>query len=79
MQVSHADGIIDAHVALAVRGPLGIQRTGWAIARSGCWSMLKGGLIILTTSAHVDLYLEVSYFFTFYIKKKRDVIHKREF
>lgn len=73
MQVSHADGIIDAHVALAVRGPLGIQRTGWAIARSGCWSMLKGGLIILTTSAHVDLYLEVSYFFTFYIQKKKEM------
>ncbi|XP_055819226.1 endo-1,4-beta-xylanase 5-like [Solanum dulcamara] len=55
VQVSHGD----AHVALVFRGPFGIQRTGWAIARSGCWSMLKGGLI-LTASARVDLYLEAN-------------------
>lgn len=74
VQVSHGD----AHVALVFRGPFGIQHTGWAIARSGCWSMLKGGLI-LTTSAHVDLYLEVSYFtlyiYTDCIKKLTKIIN----
>ncbi|MCD7451142.1 hypothetical protein HAX54_009767 [Datura stramonium] len=45
---------------LALRGHhLGIQRTGWAIARSGCWSMIKGGLI-LDTSGPVDLYFEAN-------------------
>ncbi|PHT98257.1 hypothetical protein BC332_32849 [Capsicum chinense] len=59
VQVSHVDGILDAHVALVLRGPFGIQRAGWAVARSGCWSMLKGGLI-LNTSGHVDLYFEAN-------------------
>lgn len=50
------------HVALAFGTAFGIQRSGWAIARSGCWSMLKGGFV-LNISGPVELYLEVSFHF----------------
>ncbi|OIT27796.1 hypothetical protein A4A49_20291 [Nicotiana attenuata] len=49
----------DIHVALAFGTAFGIQRSGWAIARSGCWSMLKGGFM-LNTSGPVELYLEAN-------------------
>ncbi|XP_075095908.1 endo-1,4-beta-xylanase 5-like [Nicotiana tabacum] len=47
------------HVALAFGTAFGIQRSGWAIARSGCWSMLKGGFV-LNISGPVELYLEAN-------------------
>nr|XP_009783073.1 PREDICTED: uncharacterized protein LOC104231720 [Nicotiana sylvestris] len=49
----------DIHVALALGTSFGMQRSGWAIARPGCWSMLKGGFM-LNTSGPVDLYLEAN-------------------
>nr|XP_033513178.1 endo-1,4-beta-xylanase 5-like [Nicotiana tomentosiformis] len=56
VQVSQGDMI---HVALAFGTAFGIQRSGWAIARSGCWSMLKGGFV-LNISGPVELYLEAN-------------------
>lgn len=42
----------------------GFQHAGWVVAKSGCWSMLKGGLIV-NSSGPVDLYFEVFFLNSF--------------
>ncbi|KAH7833784.1 hypothetical protein Vadar_009671 [Vaccinium darrowii] len=53
LQVSQGN----AKVAAIFKTQSGLQRAGWVAAKSGCWSMLKGGLIV-NASGPADLYFE---------------------
>ncbi|KAI8532654.1 hypothetical protein RHMOL_Rhmol11G0230300 [Rhododendron molle] len=53
LQVSQGN----ANVAAAFKTVSGFQRAGWVVAKTGCWSMLKGGLTV-NDSGPVDLYFE---------------------
>ncbi|KAI8532655.1 hypothetical protein RHMOL_Rhmol11G0230400 [Rhododendron molle] len=55
LQVSQGN----AKVAAIFKTMSGFQQAGWVVAKSGCWSMLKGGLIV-NSSGPVDLYFESS-------------------
>ncbi|KAI8532657.1 hypothetical protein RHMOL_Rhmol11G0230600 [Rhododendron molle] len=55
LQVSQGN----AKVAANFKTMSGFQQAGWVVAKSGCWSMLKGGLIV-NSSGPVDLYFESS-------------------
>ncbi|XP_055819227.1 endo-1,4-beta-xylanase 5-like [Solanum dulcamara] len=55
IQVSHGD----ANVAVIFKTQSGFQHSAWAIAKSGCWSMFKGGLVV-NTSGPAQLYFETN-------------------
>lgn len=55
MQVSHED---DAIVVATFKTPSGFYNAGSTIAKSGCWSMLKGGLTV-NESGSAQLYFQV--------------------
>lgn len=60
LQVSQGN----AKVAAIFKTMSGFQHAGWVVAKSGCWSMLKGGLIV-NSSGPVDLYFEVFFLNSF--------------
>lgn len=45
-------------VAVIFKTQSGFQHAAWAIAKSGCWSMFKGGLVV-NASGPAELYFEV--------------------
>lgn len=51
----------NAQVAAIFKTQSGFEHAGWVDAKSGCWSMLKGGLTV-NASGPADLYFEVSFF-----------------
>ncbi|XP_073128151.1 endo-1,4-beta-xylanase 5-like [Henckelia pumila] len=53
LQVSHGE----AHIAAMFQTKDSYETTGWVIARNGCWSMLKGGLVV-NASGPADLYFQ---------------------
>ncbi|KAF3668370.1 putative transcription factor bHLH84-like [Capsicum annuum] len=55
LQVSHGD---DANVAVIFKPQSGFQHAAWGIAKSGCWSMFKGGLVV-NASGPAQLYFEI--------------------
>ncbi|KAF3625233.1 putative transcription factor bHLH84-like [Capsicum annuum] len=55
LQVSHGD---DANVAVIFKTQSGFQHAAWGIAKSGCWSMFKGGLVV-NASGPAQLYFEI--------------------
>ncbi|KAM3219941.1 endo-1,4-beta-xylanase 5-like [Capsicum annuum] len=56
LQVSHGD---DANVAVIFKPQSGFQHAAWGIAKSGCWSMFKGGLVV-NASGPAQLYFETN-------------------
>lgn len=60
-QVNHGD---DATVAVIFKTQSGYQHAAWANAKSGCWSMFKGGLVV-NVSGPAQLYFEVMKFINF--------------
>ncbi|MCD7460336.1 hypothetical protein HAX54_043329 [Datura stramonium] len=56
VQVNHGD---DANVAVIFKTQSGFQHAAWAIAKSGCWSMFKGGLVV-NASGPAQLYFEIN-------------------
>ncbi|CAN4107808.1 unnamed protein product [Withania somnifera] len=56
VQVSHGD---DANIAVIFKTQSGYEHAAWAIAKSGCWSMFKGGLVV-NDSGPVQLYFETN-------------------
>ncbi|PIN19764.1 Endo-1,4-beta-xylanase [Handroanthus impetiginosus] len=53
LQVSHGN----ADIAAIFKTQSGYETAGWVLAQKGCWSMLKGGLVV-NSSGPVDLYFE---------------------
>ncbi|CAL5377495.1 unnamed protein product [Camellia sinensis] len=53
LQVSQGN----AKVAAMFKTPSGFEHAGWVVAESGCWSMLKGGLVV-NASGPSHLYFE---------------------
>ncbi|KAA8545771.1 hypothetical protein F0562_020778 [Nyssa sinensis] len=53
LQVSHGN----AEVVATFKTSTGFKHAGWVIAESGCWSMLKGGLVVNASGA-AELYFE---------------------
>ncbi|XP_073127925.1 endo-1,4-beta-xylanase 5-like [Henckelia pumila] len=53
LQVSHGE----AHIAAMFKTKDSYETAGWVIARKGCWSMLKGGLVV-NASSPADLYFQ---------------------
>ncbi|CAL5377496.1 unnamed protein product [Camellia sinensis] len=47
----------NAKVAAMFKTPSGFEHAGWVVAKSGCWSMLKGGLVV-NASGPSHLYFE---------------------
>ncbi|XP_060169288.1 endo-1,4-beta-xylanase 5-like [Lycium barbarum] len=56
VQVNHGD---DANLAVIFKTQSGFQHAAWAIAKSGCWSMFKGGLVV-NASGPAQLYFETN-------------------
>ncbi|KAK4340157.1 hypothetical protein RND71_041619 [Anisodus tanguticus] len=56
VQVNHGD---DANVAVIFKTQGGFQHAAWTIAKSGCWSMFKGGLVV-NVSGSAQLYFEIN-------------------
>ncbi|KAM3291424.1 endo-1,4-beta-xylanase 5-like [Capsicum chacoense] len=56
LQVNHGD---DANVAVIFKTQSGFQHAAWGIAKSGCWSMFKGGLTV-NASGPAQLYFETN-------------------
>ncbi|KAJ8529999.1 hypothetical protein K7X08_036834 [Anisodus acutangulus] len=56
VQVNHGD---DANVAVIFKTQGGFQHAAWTIAKSGCWSMFKGGLVV-NVSGPAQLYFEIN-------------------
>ncbi|KAL2490874.1 Glycosyl hydrolase family 10 protein [Abeliophyllum distichum] len=55
LQVSHGE----AHLAAMFRTGITYQPAGWVIARQGCWSMLKGGIVV-NSSGPVELFFQAN-------------------
>ncbi|KAL3638869.1 hypothetical protein CASFOL_016776 [Castilleja foliolosa] len=55
LQVSHGK----AEVAAIFKTETGYETAGWVMAQKGCWSMLKGGLVV-KTSGPAHLYFETN-------------------
>lgn len=53
--MNHGD---DANVAVIFKTQSGYQHAAWGIAKCGCWSMFKGGLVV-NASGPAQLYFEV--------------------
>nr|XP_018625197.2 endo-1,4-beta-xylanase 5-like [Nicotiana tomentosiformis] len=56
VQVSRGDA---NSVAVIFKTQSGFQHAAWAIAKSGCWSMFKGGLVV-NASGPAELYFETN-------------------
>ncbi|CAN4112093.1 unnamed protein product [Withania somnifera] len=56
LQVSHGD---DVNVAVIFKTQSGFQHAAWGTAKSGCWSMFKGGLVV-DASGSAQLYFETN-------------------
>ncbi|XP_025884753.1 endo-1,4-beta-xylanase 5-like [Solanum lycopersicum] len=56
VQVNHGD---DANVAVIFKTQSGYQHAAWGIAKCGCWSMFKGGLVV-NASGPAQLYFETN-------------------
>ncbi|KAK4378508.1 hypothetical protein RND71_000370 [Anisodus tanguticus] len=56
VQVNHGD---NANVAVIFKTQGGFQHAAWTIAKSGCWSMFKGGLVV-NVSGPAQLYFETN-------------------
>ncbi|KAH0767173.1 hypothetical protein KY290_003076 [Solanum tuberosum] len=56
VQVNHGD---DATIAVIFKTQGGFQHAAWANAKSGCWSMFKGGLVV-NASGPAQLYFETN-------------------
>ncbi|CAI9769166.1 unnamed protein product [Fraxinus pennsylvanica] len=54
LQVSHGQ----AHIAAIFKTRTGDRPAGWVMARQGCWSMLKGGIVV-DASGLVELFFQV--------------------
>ncbi|KAK4476974.1 hypothetical protein RD792_016173, partial [Penstemon davidsonii] len=53
LQVSHGN----ADIAAVFKTQSSYETAGWVVAQKGCWSMLKGGLVV-NVSGPADLYFE---------------------
>ncbi|CAI9769167.1 unnamed protein product [Fraxinus pennsylvanica] len=55
LQVSHGQ----AHIAAIFKTRTGDRPSGWVMARQGCWSMLKGGIVV-DASSPVELFFQAN-------------------
>ncbi|KAF5951839.1 hypothetical protein HYC85_009783 [Camellia sinensis] len=64
----------NAKVAAMFKTPSGFEHAGWVVAKSGCWSMLKGGLVV-NASGPSHLYFEIAFPYNHSPKSSGDLIN----